>query len=252
VYLHKFCQFNEFTNSIFENSEIFFQAVNKFNDPFECQPAFNFERTDKQILNSLCRHLTSKEPLLSIESIEKKAEEILRLGFHNSDEAWKKMAKDLIDKIQNTVGVFCMSSKKDNILMWSHYADDHKGFCLIFEASDTTPFFGNAQEVSYSDEYPLVEWFDTSQDRQIQKVFLTKYSDWKYESEWRIVDHENGAGVQQFPEHLLIGVIFGLKMDDKEKNKIVNWSINRSNPLKFYQATQSKHAYKIDMEPINT
>ena len=28
------------------------------------------------------------------------------------------------------MGVVCFSESYDNIIMWSHYSDNHKGFCL--------------------------------------------------------------------------------------------------------------------------
>ena len=45
-------------------------------------------------------------------------------------------------------GVCCFSEKKDDILMWSHYADGHKGFCLEF----ITPKHNRDQEVIYNQE----------------------------------------------------------------------------------------------------
>ena len=32
-------------------------------------------------------------------------------------------------------GVACFTTELNNILMWSHYADGHKGFCLEFDTN---------------------------------------------------------------------------------------------------------------------
>ena len=37
-----------------------------------------------------------------------------------------------MEKDINNFGAFSMSQLKDNILMWSHYANQHKGFCIEF------------------------------------------------------------------------------------------------------------------------
>ena len=44
-----------------------------------------------------------------------------------------------LDKQLNSVGVFSLSGKPDHPLMWSHYAEEHRGICLGFELRDLTP-----------------------------------------------------------------------------------------------------------------
>ena len=34
---------------------------------------------------------------------------------------------------------FCMSKVNDDVLMWSHYADNHRGLCLEFDFSEAIP-----------------------------------------------------------------------------------------------------------------
>ena len=35
----------------------------------------------------------------------------------------------------NNIGIFSLSKVPDNILMWSHYADSHKGIVLEFDSN---------------------------------------------------------------------------------------------------------------------
>jgi len=51
----------------------------------------------------------------------------------------------------------------------------------------------------------------------VNALILTKASDWAYEDEWRVIDHETGPGLKAFPEELLVGVILGARMapDDR-------------------------------------
>jgi len=37
------------------------------------------------------------------------------------------------NSVASTIGVSCFSQEEDNLLMWSHYADKHKGLCLKFD-----------------------------------------------------------------------------------------------------------------------
>lgn len=57
-----------------------------------------------------------------------KAEEI-RLGYVDG----KDLLKRSTDEILNGFAYYCMAKKPDNILMWSHYADSHKGVCFRFD-----------------------------------------------------------------------------------------------------------------------
>lgn len=36
------------------------------------------------------------------------------------------------NKIQKEIGVYCLTTVPDSILMWSHYANNHKGVCLEY------------------------------------------------------------------------------------------------------------------------
>ncbi|MBV9575704.1 MAG: DUF2971 domain-containing protein [Gammaproteobacteria bacterium] len=37
--------------------------------------------------------------------------------------------------VHNQLGILSLSSCNDSILMWSHYADFHKGFCIGFKTN---------------------------------------------------------------------------------------------------------------------
>ena len=37
-------------------------------------------------------------------------------------------------------GIYCLSAVPDHILMWAHYADGHRGFCLQFLNNINDPF----------------------------------------------------------------------------------------------------------------
>jgi hypothetical protein len=134
--------------------------------------------------------------------------------------------------------------------MWSHYGHDHQGYCLEFVATDHTPVFGTAQQVSYSDDYPSINFFNTPNGRQIELVFLTKYTGWSYEQEWRIVDYKAGPGLRPYPADLLKSVIFGLRMPEEHKTRIRAWVGRREHPVDFYQAHLHERKFSIDLRKV--
>jgi Protein of unknown function (DUF2971) len=108
---------------------------------------------------------------------------------------------------QNAIGICCFSETYDNILMWAHYADGHRGFCLEFDTS-LPPFsivrddkvVQHAEEVKYQPEIPsydLIELMSGDLETRTKKLskmlLLTKGECWQYQSEWRICGVSGGA-----------------------------------------------------------
>jgi len=90
----------------------------------------------------------------------------------------------------NTYGVICFSEKPDEILMWSHYSDNHKGICLEFTAEKGTDLsnLDKNHKVEYLAEYPrlmLTDFVNNDLAKASIKVMWTKAKIWEYENEWR-------------------------------------------------------------------
>jgi hypothetical protein len=76
-------------------------------------------------------------------------------------------------------GMLCFSAGWSNPLLWSHYADHHKGICLGFEIPD-----GDASPVRYvKTRTPTRPPFT---EQTMRRLLFTKYSGWSYEAEWRL------------------------------------------------------------------
>ena len=81
---------------------------------------------------------------------------------------------------------------EDNLQMWSHNGNGHKGVCLKFDASKT--FFTSALQVRYDSTYPRILFSPEDQDASVRKILLSKSKDWAYEKEWRPVYPGQAAG----------------------------------------------------------
>lgn len=84
------------------------------------------------------------------------------------------------------VGLLCFSATKTNPLIWSHYADRHRGIAIGFEYTvDNGRLF--PVEYSKNNARPEVDFSDssyTSEDKG-NEIFFTKAWDWNYEKEYR-------------------------------------------------------------------
>ena len=149
------------------------------------------------------------------------------------------------------MGICSLSRVPDDILMWSHYADSHEGFCIKLLDDETNKFIARAQEVSYSVSYPIVNPIIDDDMARMKKSLLTKAEHWEYEKEWRIIDYESGPGIKSFSPHLLVGVIFGCKMSEHHQNLIRTWCKDRQSDVPFYQAREASRTYALEIVEVS-
>lgn len=248
--LYKFGSLNEYSETLFCGSSIWQPAPSSLNDPFECSPSFAFTHEPEKIMAQLVRAIRKQNPSLTHNSAVADATTIYLKGRHRDPQTWLDLKQDLIRKYRSELGLYCLTERRDSILMWSHYAADHTGYCLEFEATDYTPVFGAAQQVSYSKSYPEIDFYNTPEEERLKLSLLTKFEDWSYEREWRIIDHKNGPGCRQYPPELLKSVTLGLRMKDEPKAQIQSWLKKRPSPVRVFQAVQSESRFELTFEEI--
>jgi hypothetical protein len=140
-----------------------------------------------------------------------------------------------IQKDVDQAGIACFSKVRDDILMWAHYADKHKGLCFEFDGSANRDFFGYAQPVEYGDFTPVPLGDAT---KSMERVILTKSKHWTYEQEYRIFEPEKAGQKVEYPVELLTGIIFCCMMDESHrqwsnsgpKKDTAAWLSSRLNP----------------------
>lgn len=75
-------------------------------------------------------------------------------------------------------GMICFSKRWNNPLLWSHYADKHRGICLGFEVDER-----GLKQVRYVSKRTNLKIPPTA--ASISELLFTKFLDWQYEEEWR-------------------------------------------------------------------
>ncbi len=228
---------------IFTHNELYFSSPKQFNDPFDSKVHLSYYGTKQEWRRYLRELYKRRRPNWNREQRLAEVEQIMK------EKRYKRIPRDMANSYLVEMGVFCMSEKNDNVLMWAHYCEGHTGFCVEFRATSTTPFFRRAQKVKYAENYPDVNIFRSSRDEQTETVLLTKATFWEYEQEWRIIDHQTGPGVYTFPGELLIGVILGCQMPEENRNKVRTWIRNRNPHPVLYQAEIKEREFGLDIVP---
>ena len=267
-YLYKYRNINENTLKTLKNNELYFSFPSEFNDPFDTKIDVNFEgnRADwKRYLLNISPYNSDSKIERILNSFEEYNYNIKELPTFNK-EKYFNAAESLI--------ILCLSELNDNILMWTHYANNHKGICLGFkttcisnsiglEFEDTFHFnpskkrgFLPTFKVKYKKERPKP--YNPLKDGK-EKLFefaKTKYLDWEYEKERRIIYLYNDIKekIINFKRDILSEIIFGLKTSEEDINRIkdIVYENYISNGIKvdFYKTELCDGKYGLNIVPF--
>lgn len=150
-----------------------------------------------------------KEKRLKVTRIEELNDPFDLCPLDTSDPVISKMAEALTPHLWNTNAVLCFSRNWDNILLWSHYGDSHKGICLGFDISEGEPGPNYDTDVLYQ---PNLLKIRSPQDLPdlAERLPRTKHESWSYEQEVRMFvglnDPKDEAGRNwiEFEPHLVL------------------------------------------------
>lgn len=124
-------------------------------------------------------------------------------------------------------GVWSLAEKWNCPLMWSHYAEQHKGLSLGYSTSES--HFLGLRRVAYQlygsravRAKDLYDWLKEKDEAALERIldsyYFHKAWPWKYEHEWR--DVAPNAGSTASPAKL-VSITFGLKCDRSVMNTVV-------------------------------
>jgi hypothetical protein len=126
-----------------------------------------------------------------------------------------------LNNAMDSTGFHSFATDPRSLLMWSHYADSHKGVCLVFETAKDVDTFVHALPVQYSKNFPVVQFTTTVAHDLIRKAFLTKAEEWKYEKERRIVEQKRAGQSLSYKPRALVALILGSKISTSDKEIVL-------------------------------
>lgn len=207
--LYRMRSVNSFLYDSLINSRVWFSNPQDFNDPFDCDINMSLKKS------SLARKQSYFDNHLKPMFNARELANINTSKISNAD--FELLVNQAAKKIVRKKGLACFLSNCDNLLMWAHYADAHKGVCLKFDVLDDTTFFSPAKAVRYTQEYPEYDYLD-DKNEFVNEMFFTKSNEWRYEGEVRVL--KNQKGNYSFNPKALKEVILGCKITENDKNTI--------------------------------
>lgn len=309
-HLYKFMPPTAYSLMSLQQQTVYLSSPRTFNDPFDSYLCINRETflkiyildkiknigaiskngdldslSEKEywdIFYSHCEGETknyNKEPFWSTfwKITNKKSEEFMYLlGVKLMVEAQNEC--DLkMDYLRNTMfRISCFSNFEEenelmeNTTMWSHYADNHRGFCIKYSLNDIfnhkyknilscglypVRYTARTQEIT---AYQLLKLekesdsLDVKIQQKVLKSFLTKSRFWSYEKEWRLIVSENDTFLlyeNNIPFLKISAIYLGCRIDQSIKKHLV--TIASDNTIPIYQTRQSDNEYSLVSYSIN-
>ena len=179
--------------------------------------------------------------------------------------------EELLKHINETYGIFCLSTSRENLIMWSLYAESHKGIVVGFDGNH--PFFSNAHDfhpveylenrISLSSNNGFLrlagEALLKSEYKNLHiRLFLRKHPDWSKEEEWRMIRRldeatdrsstEPSVYLFRIPLEAIKIVILGAQISEQNKEHVRRAvsSSGKWSHLRILQARLSSSSFGLD------
>lgn len=264
----------------------------KFNDPFDTQTGFapmpEPEEFGRQLNAAIQRAVFTDMPLLEggsglfttmllrLRQIRDRMprDEVIAYMQQSSQQS-AQLAANGVEALNSTVvqqmlhsRVFCVSELHDNVVMWSHYAENHHGVVFRLKCLDELDhLLLAARKVEYAKaflKFPAAREYamHLTGEKPLDFVSLVwnsaflKHQDWSYESEWRVhvplLGEPAGDGYSSYrePFALFDCVYLGCRMDDTNAAKVTEAVQAHLPNTKIFRAARSKKSFDLVFEPV--
>ena len=187
-----------------------------------------------------------------------------KIELNKEKENFQKKINNAIDFAKDHALMTCFSKNKNSILMWSHYADSHKGVCFMYDVPSV-----HFKDVKYSrqrnnmklltlishlmslDLTNRIAYIDYKYAEGIMNPFFSKSKEWHYEHEVRYLNIGNNDTIKNKRGKWFykIGkpkaIYFGCKcdLDSEGEQKILAYA--KKNNIKCYIMNKRQDEYKL-------
>ncbi len=272
--LYKFRRWRDTKGKAYENDQliltsraVWFASPADFNDPFDCRIPYRFDLMSRE--EQLTREITillRDHPSWDARQLNSEAEKQVSMkSYYSKDPNVAEMGqKEYFREIAAHYGVLSFAGNCDSILMWSHYADSHRGFCVEVNAealvlqfymlSITDKEFIYPNQVRYyeRDIPKVIPSNDDEEDlERHQSLLRTKSKDWAYEEEYRFIYAGEARLSRGINRDIVKRVIFGCQMPLQHREEIAELVRTKLPKAELCEAVRSNDRFELDFRPWN-
>ena len=208
----------------------------------------------KEYLNDPCEGFISTDILIT------QIDEMLKINPQATESMniFKNKLKNMLSHIE-TSGIYSLSQNYLDELLWAHYTNSHKGFCIEYDL-DMLLKLNNEITLSakellvFNVEYNNKPYHLTANDMNnlkstelfMHKLLGYKSVRWKDEDEIRIICSQSGC--IEYDYRAVKSIYFGLKMEEEQEDKIMKSLQGRG--INYYKIKLKNNSYKFYAELI--
>ena len=253
-----------FHQGVLKKNEFFLSSPKDTNDPFDCRIPIDYtllDTTDK--IEAFARTVftgESGQEYIRINGLDLKTEinkltilllDPKGLASYNGTEA-----KSLFEFQDTNYGILSLSCKWNSILMWSHYSENHKGYCvgLNEDKLKRSDLFGMGGVVNYptSESFPRLDPLDGDLTNAFGETH-TKAADWNYEAEYRLVQMfmetpTTEQRLRKVPDDYFEEIVIGLLTPEAHKKEIIE--LSKAKRIRIYQAIRVPGKFQLDRQEL--
>jgi hypothetical protein len=188
---------------------------------------------------ALLRLLSPETRVLSRPPTIELANRTLALPVYDNLDYMERKLLETITLIRSRVGVLSLTARYDSLPMWAHYGARARGYVVQFDDLDnefpkgSTGSLNVLKPVHYVEDFVGMTHDPSTQDN----LFFSKFQDWSYEREWRVVSALSSCQLSEDKEmHLrhirpsaVTAVICGWNVPDEEVFSLAD-EISRISP----------------------
>ena len=147
------------------------------------------------------------------------------------------------------MSVVCFTSKPNDILMWAHYTDSHRGFCLGFSGNNDGSDLSDLgiYKVNYQYDYAEKDFTKVWHKDGLASIIWTKFKTWEYEAEFRQVTVQ-AEQLVDYPG-VLNKIIFGLRTSS-EDIQLVQTILKKNPHIEYCRIVQAEDKYELQIRGI--
>ncbi len=149
-----------------------------------------------------------------------------------------------------------------NTVMWAHYANYHKGFCVKYcipsSFTMTQPEDGKIlmlMPINYTERFPLMGLGGINDNLTFKDVFFTKQKLWEYEHEHRLLFFDkNGSPdfpTPKLPNGSIKAIYLGVKSSEKNRTKLLEIIKDKTDIEVYQMQISSEDIYKLKASKID-
>jgi hypothetical protein len=281
--IYKYRKVNDYSIKNLKEDTVWLSDTSGFNDPYDCGVTANY-----MLLHNDLAYI---KQLIDPDISDIELDEIIKAIFTNDDpidflaekmveytlkdlpidfkmeqksimlkemrSAMDNLAKRVSKMASENFKICSFSERRDSMLMWAHYADNHKGFCIEYDLKGISDISDPRRcflfPVVYSENlFDATDLYYGGEDIKKNQLYLLRAAlikaiDWSYENEWRLVflkvsDSTKTTENMGKPKALYLGS----EICPNDQESLVNICIDKGVPIYKMQ----HHHSKFLMQPV--